>query len=249
MAVIWRKKIAQDIYEVRNAGNSVRLYSNGVFHSHYNPNHALSHSIWDLLMLPALFQEKGQIKRVLMMGVGGGTAVKLINRYIAPEKIIGVEINSVHVNVAKKYFKITKNEAELVCADAINWLKNYSGPQFDMIIDDMFGHANGDINRSVELNTRWFNILNKNLAANGVLVINTTEKSTLENCAYFSHQKTANLFQSVYRLEHPKCENYIGVFFKELRLKKHLLQNIHQMENKKFKNALLAMDYKMSKIG
>ena len=127
MAVIWQKKFKGDKYEVRTAGNSVRLYSNGVFHSHYNPNHALTNSIWDLLMLPALFQPEGSVKRILLMGVGGGSVIKLFHKYLSPEHITGVEINPIHVSVAKRYFKLTKHEANLICDDAISWICNYQG--------------------------------------------------------------------------------------------------------------------------
>jgi len=249
MAVIWKKTIDSDQYEVRTAGSSVRLYSNGVFHSHYNPNHALSNSIWDLLLLPVLFQELGTVKRILVMGVGGGTVIKLFHKYLTPEKIIGVEINPTHVKIAKKYFKISRKEADLICADAIQWIKAYKGPAFDMIIDDMFGHANGDINRAVALDGLWFKTLNQNLSKHGVLVINTTEKETLKTCAYFTNQRVSRMFEVVYRLEHPKCDNFIGVFFKDLRLKKHLTQNIRLLPDKKLRSALLSMDYKINRIG
>ncbi len=37
MAVLWQKKTAGQHYEVRTAGNSRRLYKNGVCHSQFNP--------------------------------------------------------------------------------------------------------------------------------------------------------------------------------------------------------------------
>lgn len=249
MAVLWQKNIDNDLYQVRSAGNSRRLYSNGVFHSHYNPNHALSNSIWDLLVLPALFQKSDSVRRVLLMGVGGGTAIKLLNRYLKPQKIVGVEINDTHLYIAKKFFGITKKEAELIHADAISWIRNYKGPKFDLIIDDMFGHAQGDIQRAVALNTSWFNTLHRNLDRNGLLVINTTEKQTLRQSAYFTNQKINKLFDVVYCFEHPTCDNYVGAFYKNLRLKKDLMHNIAEIQNRKYRNALLAMDYKIARLG
>jgi len=71
MAVIWQKKIAGTHYEVRSAGQTRRLYTNGLCHSEFNPQKLVTGSIWDLLVLPALFYKPGHIKKVLMLGVGG----------------------------------------------------------------------------------------------------------------------------------------------------------------------------------
>ena len=37
MALLWEKRAAGVHYSVRNAGNTVRLYTNGVLHTQYNP--------------------------------------------------------------------------------------------------------------------------------------------------------------------------------------------------------------------
>ncbi len=248
MAILWRKVVKGDVYEVRSAGNSRRLYSNGVYHSHYNPSHALSHSVWDLLMLPVLFQPRGSVKRVLLMGVGGGTVIKLLKRYINPERIIGVEINPLHLTVAKKYFNITPQDAELVCADAIEWIKNYQGPAFDLIIDDMFGHVQGEIYRAVNLDAKWMALLNRNLSKDGVLVINTTEPATIKQSAYFTNKRISNMFAVLYRMKHPGCDNYIAAFFKSHRSKRDLHANVNAEPRLALKNALLNMDYKLEKL-
>ena len=71
MAVLFEKVANGRVYQVRSAGNSRRLYTDGVFHSQYNPNHIITGSVWDLLFLPSQFYAKGALKRVLVLGVGG----------------------------------------------------------------------------------------------------------------------------------------------------------------------------------
>ena len=56
MAIVWQRKIKGRDYQVRSAGKSLRLYTEGVFHTQYNPDHLLSGGIWDLLALPALMR-------------------------------------------------------------------------------------------------------------------------------------------------------------------------------------------------
>ena len=55
MAILWQKKIKNTQYEVRSAGQTRRLYTDGVFHSQFNPNRAITGGVWDLLMLPTFF--------------------------------------------------------------------------------------------------------------------------------------------------------------------------------------------------
>ena len=71
MSIIWQKTAGSDKYEVRTAGNSMRLYRNGVLHTQYNPRRPVSGNLWDLLLIPAFFHEPDTIRRVLVLGVGG----------------------------------------------------------------------------------------------------------------------------------------------------------------------------------
>jgi hypothetical protein len=64
MAVLWAKNIAGTCYEVRTAGRTRRLYTDGVFHSQHHPERLFDGDVWDLLMMPALFHEPGHFKRV-----------------------------------------------------------------------------------------------------------------------------------------------------------------------------------------
>ena len=139
MSIVWQKTAGQDHYEIRNAGNSIRLYRNGVLHTQYNPRHPVSGNLWDLLLLPAFFREPATIRRVLVLGVGGGAVIRLLNRFLEPDSITGVELNPTHISVARRFFGIDRRQAMLVHDDAVKWLGKYRGPPFDYIVDDLFG--------------------------------------------------------------------------------------------------------------
>lgn len=68
MSLIWSKNVSGVQYEVRSAGSSKRLYTNGVFHSQYNPVQKITGHVWDLLMIPAFFYPQNTIKKVLVLG-------------------------------------------------------------------------------------------------------------------------------------------------------------------------------------
>jgi hypothetical protein len=99
MTIVWQKQSGGCLYEVRSAGRSLRLYTDGVFHTQYNSDNPLTGHIWDLLMLPAFFYEPNAINRVLVLGVGGGASIQLIKQFVGPETIVGVELNPTHIYV------------------------------------------------------------------------------------------------------------------------------------------------------
>lgn len=107
MAIIWEKKIKGVAYQVRTAGSSVRLYTNKVFHSQWNPNAVLCGGVWDLLLLPAFMLAKPtQIKNVLVLGVGGGAVIRALSHCLGPNKITGVDLDATHLSIAKRFFGV-----------------------------------------------------------------------------------------------------------------------------------------------
>jgi spermidine synthase len=229
MAIIWEKQINGTHYEVRSAGRTRRLYSNGVFHSQYNPNSPITGSVWDLLMLPAFFFPVNEIKHVLVLGVGGGTVVQQLSRFVSPRKIIGVELNPVHVFVARRFFQLNNKQVQLYTADAVQWLRNYRGERFDMIIDDIFGEENGEPVRAVESNQSWCALLLQHLAPQGVLVSNFISPQQLRQSACCGSDGLRRHFKAVYQLTTPLNENAVGAFLRKESTSRILRGNLSQV--------------------
>lgn len=215
MAILWSKNVAGRQYEVRTAGKTRRLYTDGVFHSQYHPDRLFAGSIWDLLIMPALFYEPGQLKRILLLGVGGGAVIHLLRQYTQPEVIDAIDLNPVHLHVARRYFNVKPSMANLVQADGINWLRNYTGPRYDMIIDDMFGEENGEPVRPIELNYSWLSTLRKHLNPEGVIVLNTMSSRDLKQAACFTNAQLSRSFKSAYQLYLPIYHNAVGAVFRQ----------------------------------
>ena len=230
MAILWQKLTNNTLYEVRSAGQTRRLYTDGVFHSQFNPERAIAGGIWDLLMLPVFFYPPNSIKRVLVLGVGGGAVIHQLQRYINPTKIIGVELNPVHIMLAKRFFGITNKLAHLIECDAVKWLNNYSGPPFDLIIEDLFGEQDGEPIRAVKANKAWLETLNSHLSPDGILVMNFTSRNDLKNCAAISYKKISSLFQSKFQLTTTHYDNAMGAFLKKPSSGQVLRKNISKID-------------------
>jgi spermidine synthase len=227
MAVIWQKYIDGKKYQVRNAGNTRRLYTNGVCHSEFNPDKLVTGSVWDLLILPALFYPPGRIKRVLMLGVGGGASILQLHHLVEPESITGVELNPVHLDIAKRFFNVDVTSVNLYEADACEWLEQYIGDAFDMIIDDLFIDEGSEPVRAVEATAEWFKLLIKNLQPAGHLVTNFGSHREFMESAYFNNANIHKRFSSVFRLSSPELENVVGAFMPMETDSKILRSNIN----------------------
>ena len=214
MAVVWQKKSDGRLYEVRSAGRTLRLYTDGVCHSQYNPANPLTGHIWDLLMLPAFFHEPGAIKRVLVLGVGGGASIQLIRQFVSPETIVGVELNPVHIYVAERFFKLKHDSIQLVYADAIQWIKGYKSEKFDLIIDDLFAEENGVPVPAIEPNASWFNCLLKHVTKDGLIVKNFLDKNTARSSAGLANSRVRQKFNAIFQLTTPYNDNVAVAYLK-----------------------------------
>ena len=210
MAVIFKQQQQEDIIEVRTAGNTVRLYSNGVLHSQYNPNHLISGAIWDLLVLPGFFLRKPP-KRVLVLGLGGGTVVHLIHHFFPLCEIVCIEREALHIQIAKRYFNIPKN-VKIIQGDAYTELKKLR-IKFDWLLDDVFQHVSGEPERDTQF-SEVFSLYRKVLSKNAVLSMNTIGADQLKQIKEFRSQ-----FDSAYVLRHPLYDNAIVSLSKNARTK------------------------------
>lgn len=229
MATLWQHQDGDTRYEVKQAGRSVRLYTNGVLHSQYNPERPVTSSVWDLLTMPALFLPPGQVQRVLLLGVGGGAVLHQLKRWVQPGLMIGVELSAIHLQVARDYFELNHSDIVLYEDDAQAWLQRYQGPPFDMIIDDLYGHHNGEPVRAIALDENWCQLLQQNLAEDGVLVVNTVAWKELKNSALMNGAATPE-FATAFRFVTPTCDNAIGAFFRNPAKKSYLKKRMATIE-------------------
>ena len=155
MAILWQKTVAQNRYEIRTAGKTRRLYTNGVCHSEFNPAQVFTGSIWDLLILPAWFYGDRDIRRILVLGVGGGAVLLQLDQLLETDAIIGIESDSVHLHLARKFFGSAVPGITLIEAEAGAWLDAYRGEPFDMIIDDLFVDKRREPVRAVAVDAGW----------------------------------------------------------------------------------------------
>lgn len=82
---------------------------------------------------------------VLVLGLGGGSAVEVVKKYYPNARITGLEIDAEMVEMGKKYMQLSKiADFEIIIADATIWVEKNSktvgdkSKRFDLILIDLF---------------------------------------------------------------------------------------------------------------
>lgn len=122
-------------YRVCRADQSVRLYTDGVFHTQYHPQREYDGSVWDLLWLPSTALSNQAVRRILVLGVGGGAVICALRKRYPDALIIGVDINLVYLTIARRFFNAQGPNTLLLEADALAFMRYYQGPGFDVVVD------------------------------------------------------------------------------------------------------------------
>lgn len=180
MALIWARTAGRHRYEIRRAGRTVRLYTNGVLHSQYHPDMAFGGGVWDLLGLPALWSRNPCLSGILLLGLGGGAVVRQLHELVEWQKFVAVERNPIHLEISRRFFGLDRMPAELVETDARQWVQSHSGGKFELIIDDLFSDNQGEARRSVPFTRAWYRGLVGLLSDDGILVINFVDERELK---------------------------------------------------------------------
>jgi cyclopropane fatty-acyl-phospholipid synthase-like methyltransferase len=212
--IIWERQHAGNHYQVRSAGASIRLYRNQVFHSQYHGGRLLNGGVWDMLWLPLFFRQPDKPLRVLVLGVGAGAAIKKISDYVPSANITGVDIDKIHLHVARRFVGLDRRRVRLIHADAIDWLQNYNGPSFDLIVDDLFFEHEGEPCRAIAFAAnkgRWFRRIKACLAPNGLLIANCVSSQEARSLVSGALCSLPSAFSSGYTLREPNYENIICI--------------------------------------
>jgi spermidine synthase len=215
VAVIWQTHVDGKQYEVRGAGHTRRLYTDGVFHSQYNPKRSLTGNVWDLLSLPSFFLGEGQLRRALVLGVGGGTVIRQLRQWHPKVEVTGIELNPTHLYIARRFFDLDDPGVSLIEADAIDWMQCYYGAPFDLIVDDLFFEEEGEPCRAVAADRHWLRSLASALTPHGMLTMNFISSVDLRESAVFHNKSLQARFKNVYRFMTPLYENNIGAFLSQ----------------------------------
>jgi len=162
--------------EVRRVGNARALRIDGTFASWYEPGKQITGSVWDALAAPLLLLPRSRRDRVLILGLGGGSAAR-VARALAPKaRITGVEIDAEVVRAARSWFDLDGLGIEVVKGDARRYLER-TRRRFDVILDDVFVGDRRNVRKPDWLPDPGLALAADRLRPGGILVSNAIDEA------------------------------------------------------------------------
>lgn len=99
----------------------------------------LVRKVWNTA-LKQIAKRKKNVKKVLILGLGGGSAANLVNRYWPDAMMTGVDIDPVMVDLGRKYLGLSQvKNLEIIIEDAEKWINKEKGKgRFNLILVDIY---------------------------------------------------------------------------------------------------------------
>ena len=176
MAGLYTSKATPSRVEVRVGRRGRALRINGTFASWYVPGRPGTGSVWDAIAAPLLLLPPARRRSVLILGLGGGSAARIV-RALAPRAVIvGVEQDPEVLRAAREHFDLDEIGVQIVESDARRYLGR-TRRQFDAILEDVFVGTARTIRKPDWLPTPGLARATRNLARGGILVSNTLDET------------------------------------------------------------------------
>jgi len=171
--ILYQGKSEYATFKVLKKRGVINLISGGKYlQSSYRPGKKPVGTVWDYFLTGPLFApDPNEVKDVCILGLGAGVAVKLLNQFYKIERIVGVEIDKVVVDLGKKFFDLNDDNLEIHIQDAAEYVKK-SSERFDLIIIDTFHGKDVDPRCSCP---EFYSDVIKLLKPGGVVLVNRVD--------------------------------------------------------------------------
>jgi hypothetical protein len=194
------RESAYNYIQVVQVGGETQLVLNeGVgIHSVYNPHTILTGGYWDYFLVAPYFNNPpytpDMLRKVAIIGLGAGTAVRELTAAYGPIPIDGVEIDGTIIDLAHQYFDMNEPNLHVIIQDGRYWLDT-SSQKYDEIAIDAYQQPYVPF----QFTTReFFQTVRDHLTPTGVVAVNAGRTATdfrlVEALAQTMHSVFANVY-------------------------------------------------------
>ena len=162
--------------EVRERRRGRELRIDGTFASWYDPALPITGSVWDALAAPLLALPPARRRRVLVLGLGGGSVARVIRALAPAARMVGVEQSREVLDAARRWLDLDALRVDVVVDDARAYLERARG-RFDLVIEDVFVGRGRAVRKPIWLPRPGIALAARRLARGGLLVSNTIDES------------------------------------------------------------------------
>lgn len=163
--------------EVHHGRRGRELRIDDTFASYYQPGKPVTRSVWDALAAPVLWGAGGRRPpRVLILGLGGGSAARLLRALSPGSQIVAVEYDPEVVRAAREHFDLDELGLEVVVDDAHLQLRT-ERRRFDLVIEDVFVGEGEGVHKPDWLPEPGHRLCARRVAKGGLLVSNALDEA------------------------------------------------------------------------
>jgi spermidine synthase len=177
MARSYDRRAREERARVRidETGDTKTLVVDETFASFYRPGEVATFCVWDAIAAPILWLPPKRRRRILILGLGGGSVARLARAMAPDAEIVGIELDPEVVRLARAHFELDDLDIQVEIADALTWLENAEG-RFDVILEDVFIGRGDDVHKPDWIPEPAHRLARRLLARGGVLVSNTLDE-------------------------------------------------------------------------
>jgi spermidine synthase len=169
--------------DVRLTRHGRELRIEGTLASYYHRGQAMTGSVWDGLAAPLAVLAPERVRRVLILGLGGGSAARALRALAPSAAIVGVESDLRVIKAARRWLELDSLGLEIVHESALRFLRR-DRRRFDLVLEDVFLASQGNAWKPDWLPEPGLSLAASRLAAGGLLVSNTIDETTAIVRAY-----------------------------------------------------------------
>jgi spermidine synthase len=188
--------------DLRGGRRTLRI--DGSFASIWEPGRATTGSVWDGIAAGLLALPPSLRRSVLLLGLGGGSAARVVRALAPRARIVGVEIDPAVVRAARRWFELDALGVEVVTADAARFLAR-TRRRFDAVLEDVFMGEARRLRKPPGFPLPALDHVRRVLRPGGIAVCNTLDESAAVRAAL------AQRFRYLARIEIDDYDNRIFV--------------------------------------
>ena len=143
----------------------------GALHASFHRKRFLTGLAWDLIAAAALLRKDGPPRSILMLGLAGGTAYRVLRHLLPDCRLTAIDIDAEIVDLARKHMALDVLDIEIHTADAYPWLAK-NKRKFDVVFDDIYLAGKTDVFRPQAWNPELLVHLRRAVAPGGLLAVN-----------------------------------------------------------------------------